>query len=246
MKDRVSRGAPFLFAAALFLLMFSAVGSTRAALTYYSENYSAQMSAQHIGVTLNENGSAVSRRNYKANDTWEETSGVLLTALNDPDKNVVPGTAFEEALSVTNSGSIDLYVRVVVRRYWRDAEGKKDPYLSPELIDLHLPEGSGWVVDDSASTPERLVLYYRDILPAGAVTAALSDTLTIDPAVAGKVSVEDRGNGVVATVYDYNGYTFCLEAEADAVQTHNGADAVKSAWGVDVVIDPDGTLRLED
>ena len=38
-----------LLGAAAVLLLGSTVGSTRAALTYYSENYSAQMNLKHIG-----------------------------------------------------------------------------------------------------------------------------------------------------------------------------------------------------
>ena len=49
----------------------------------------------------------------------------------------------------------------------------------------------------------------------------------------------------ITTSYDYDGYSFHVEAEVDAVQTHNAKDAIKSAWGVDVVIDSDGTLRLK-
>ena len=49
-----------LLAAAGLLLLGSAVGSTRAALTYYSENYGAEISVPSIGVTLVENGAAVS------------------------------------------------------------------------------------------------------------------------------------------------------------------------------------------
>ena len=41
-----------LLGAAAVLLLGSTVGSTRAALTYYSENYSAQMNLKHIGVSL--------------------------------------------------------------------------------------------------------------------------------------------------------------------------------------------------
>lgn len=51
-----------LLGAAAVLLLGSTVGSTRAALTYYSENYSAQMNLKHIGVSLVENGQVVSSR----------------------------------------------------------------------------------------------------------------------------------------------------------------------------------------
>ena len=41
--------------------------------------------------------------------------------------------------------------------------------------------------------------------------------------------------------YTYNGYTFTLDAEVDAVQTHNAKDAIKSAWGIDVSVNDDET-----
>ena len=46
------------------------------------------------------------------------------------------------------------------------------------------------------------------------------------------------------TTYAYDGYNFQLEAEADAVQTHNAQDAIKSAWGVDVDVDGNGNISL--
>ena len=45
-----------LFAASAVLLFLSTVGSTRAALTYYSENYSVEVTVSSIGVSLLENG----------------------------------------------------------------------------------------------------------------------------------------------------------------------------------------------
>ena len=100
----------------------------------------------------------------------------------------------------------------------------KDTTLSPDLIDLNLKEGSGWVIDKNASTKERTILYYTGILPAGKSTPALSDTLTIDGSIATKVKqdvTEKDGYKTITTTYAYDGYNFQLEAEADAVQTHN-------------------------
>ena len=95
-----------LLGAAAVLLLGSTVGSTRAALTYYSENYSAQMNMQSIGVSLLENDKVVSKRDYASNGTWDETTGDLLTALKE--EKIVPGKQYEEAIKVTNSGSIFL------------------------------------------------------------------------------------------------------------------------------------------
>lgn len=239
---------------ALALLLFGAAGSSRAALTYYSENYSAQFRMFDIGVTLLENGREVSWRNYaQKDDQWQEGGGELLSGLLDgeTDGKIRPGKAYEEKLSVRNSGSIDEYVRVVIYRYWEDKDGNRVTDVSPGLIDLGLP-GNGWVEDVTASTEERIVLYYTGILPAGGETTALSDTLTIkeDAAVmmaegaAGGQELADAETRSDSGAYSYHGLRFVLEAEVNAVQTHNAEDAIKSAWGVDVSVGADGSLNL--
>jgi hypothetical protein len=215
-----------LLSAAALLLLGSTIGSTRAALTYYSDNYNTQVSLANIGVAIIENDKQVD-------------DGKLLEGV-----TVVPGKEHTEALKVKNSGSIDTYVRVVLKKYWKDAEGKKATELSPDMIQLPLPEDSGWVADEAASTQERTVLYYTQPLAAGSDTEAFAETLKLDNRIAGAVTKTDTGNGSFTITYDYDGYTFHIEAEADAVQARNGKDAIKSAWGVDVEIDADGTLSL--
>ena len=84
-------------------------------------------------------------------------------------------------------------------------------------------------------------------IPAGKSTPALSDTLKIDGSIATKVKqdvTEKDGYKTITTTYAYDGYNFQLEAEADAVQTHNAQDAIKSAWGVDVDVDGNGNISL--
>ena len=39
--------------------------------------------------------------------------------------------------------------------------------------------------------------------------------------------------------YLYNGSKFCVKVVADAVQTHNAADAIKSTWGRAVTVNGD-------
>ena len=51
-KKIFSAKPAILLAAAAGLLLFATVGSTRAALTYYSENYAAEVTVSNIGVTL--------------------------------------------------------------------------------------------------------------------------------------------------------------------------------------------------
>lgn len=238
--------------AAAFLLA-SSVGSTQAALTYYSENYSAEVTVSNIGITLLENKVEISRRNYLEDDKWDEVTGTLCENLLAEGEEFVLGKSYDEALSVSNSGAIDAYVRVILTKSWKDAQGIKDTTLSPDLIDLKLLTGdNGWVVDTAASTAERTVLYYTKVLPTGETTPDVTDTLRIDPAIATKVVETVKETGTVSGndlktityIYEYDGYTFNVDVEVDAVQTHNAEAAIKSAWGIEANVSEDGSLCL--
>lgn len=256
MKKMKKKKLPFLtvpaalLAASALLLAGSTAGSARAALTYFSEDYSAQVSISRIGVSLEENGEAISSRDYTEDNTWAETQGVLFSDLFGED-GVQLGKPYDDTITVRNSGDIDTFVRVTVTRSWLDGNGNKDTSLDPDLICLGFLEGNGWVVDEGASTKERTVLYYANALAADGSTAPLLDkgALTIDSSVGSKVIQEteetDEGT-LVRTSYAYDGYQFYVGIEADAVQARNAQDAIKSAWGVDVQVSEDGsTISLQ-
>lgn len=235
-----------LLLAAVVLLSFSAVQGTRAALTYVSQNYTAQLAVSQIGVSLTENGTKVSWRDYSgSNDSWSEGTGTLLSGMVPAGEKIALGKNYNEKLAVTNSGDIDEYVRVIITRSWTK-DGSKVTSLSPTLIGLNLT--GSWIVDKNASTEERMVLYYPKTLASGETTPDLSDTIKIDNSVANKYTVttttDESGYKTITTTYAYDGVQFNLAAEVDAVQTHNAADAIKSAWGVDVNVASDGTLSL--
>ena len=120
------------------------------------------------------------------------------------------------------------------------SEINKMQNVSPDLIDLHLTE-NGWIVDENSSTPERTVLYYTKALPVGETTPALSDTIRVNESIAQDVTKQVDGNTIRYT-YKYDGYSFHVDAEVDAVQTHNAQEAIKSAWGVDVSVNDDETV----
>lgn len=224
-----------LLALAVILLLGSAVGSTRAALTYYSENYTAQIQVGQIGVSLLENGSTVTRRDYDG-DKWVETSGALLENMLDKEsgEKLVLNKKYTEELTVKNSGSIDEYVRVRIYKYWTKGEGskEKETSLSPALIDLNLADNGKWVNPDGRTDKECTELYYKGILKTGETADIFADTISIDGQIANDVEVTTKDN-IITTTYKYNGVEFHLEVEVDAVQTHNAQDAIKSAWGVD-------------
>ena len=245
-KKSFPKKPALVLTAAALLLVGSTVGSTRAALTYYSENYSAQMNMQSIGVSLLENDKVVSSRDYVSNNEWKGASqGTLLTNLLGKDETFTPGKKYNEAISVKNSGTIDTFVRVIITKSWQDKEGKKNTTLSPDLIELNFLTDNGWQIAKDQSTTERTVLYYTKAVATGDSTPALSDTIRINPSIAKDVTKHVDGYTITYT-YKYDGYTFHVDAEVDAVQTHNAKDAIKSAWGVDVnVSDDETTMSLQ-
>ena len=104
----------------------------------------------------------------------------------------------------------------------------------------------GWVIDEKASTLERTVLYYTEILKVDETAPLFTDTIAIDPSVAKDVvKTVSRAGNVITTTYNYDDLMFVVEAEVDAVQTHNVEAAIKSAWGVNVTKGNGGTLTFK-
>lgn len=244
-KKRFPAKPALLLAASAVLLLMSTVGSTRAALEYTSDAYAVQFSVPSIGVSLLENGEVVSQRDYEGDD-WNGTGegGRLLEGRFEEEK-LVPGKIYEEELRVQNSGEIDSYVRVILTRSWKDEQGK-DTTLSPEWIELGIEE-DGWIEDTSSEgSKERIILYGRSPLASGE-SRRFCRNLRLNPSIMTDIRVEETpvdGGTLVKTTYRYDGYSFDLEAEVNAVQTHNAEEAIRSAWGVDVSIGDDGSLSL--
>ena len=237
------------FVLAVALLLFSSIGGARAALAYYSENYSTRVQMYDIGVTLLENDKEISWRNYdsrKDNGSWLEEKGVLLENMVPEGEKFKIGVWYPGELKVMNSGTINQYVRVSLYKYWLDENGEKVQTLTPDLIDLELQTDNGWMIDEESSTDERTILYYNRVLETGETSPAFAGRLKIDQSVTAKVTqtTEKTANGSkIITTYDYDGVQFCIEATVDAVQEHNVEDAVWSAWGRKVTVN-DGILSL--
>ncbi len=231
-------GTLLLVILAVVCLLGSTVGSTRAALQIYSEYYEARVGMYDIGITLTENGEEIAVRDYanqmaqgKESAGWTTKKGTLLEhMLEESDHKLVLEKSYQENLSVVNSGSIPEYVRVCIRRYWVDENGKKVTTMNPAWIELQLDE-DGWWKNEAECTDECTVLYHRSELDKGA-SASFCKSIAIDKAVA-KVTKTQVSAGVVKTTYDYEGKKFILEVDADAVQNHNADEAIRSAWGVD-------------
>ena len=213
-----------MFAVAAALLLTGAIGGTRAALTMNSQNYVAEIQTKNIGIQLVENGDPV------------ENGGELLTPIDD----FKVGVKYDDTLAVANAGDIDEYVRVVIYRYWQDAQGNKVNTMDPGLIQLNLCEDTGWILDEDAvsNTPERMILYYNKPLAPEDETGLIFDSITVAESIKDNViyvyTEDDEGGKIVTVVYPYNGYSFVIEAQADGVQTHNAEAAILSAWGREV------------
>ena len=224
---KLSKRTAALFTAALVLLGSGGAMGPRAVPTILGSTFDTQIVTPGISVALTENGSKVAE------------GGALFKSIGD---KVEPGKAYTDPIGVMNDGSTDEYVRVVVRKYWTKPEkkdgknvdtGEKDTSLTPDQIVL--AQASGWTVKDGES-PETKVYYYANPVAAGD-TVKLFDSVKVASSVATDPVIDkktdDKGVTTVTYKYAYDGYTFHVEAEAQSVQTHNAAQAIKSVWGVD-------------
>ena len=258
-KNRFPISVILMFAIAIGLLGFSTVGGARAVLTSFSDEYDSEFTMNNIGITLNEHpnygdGTPVAHRNYGSgtDGKWDGTGEKEVALLDWYKDEVKVGSGIKEGLSITNTGSIDEYVRLVLYVSWwqKDDSGNlvKMTDLDPSLIKVEVENDVNWKTDTKYSTDERTILYYTQLLPGKAdgkvySTEQVKLNIFIDPKVKEYIrseTVEKRGNvTVITTEFAYDGATIKVEAEAHGVQGHNAVDAIKSAWGRDVKVEND-------
>jgi hypothetical protein len=221
------------------------VGSTRAAFTTQSNDFSAQLKTAELSVALLENGEKVEAAGTTVDDETVVEEGRLLTGLLDEGESFQVGKTYDEVISVQNDGTqYEEYVRVILTRSWKNVnesdgvDGEKDTTLDPGLIELTIADG--WLIDENASTDEQMVYYFTKPLAAGK-SANLVTALRVAESVTTVVSTKET-TGTITTTYDYNGKSFSIDAEVDAVQTHSAKAAILGAWGVNVTLGDDGTI----
>ena len=218
-----------LFGLAIGLLLFSTIGSTRAALNVQSDILKSDVEMLDIGVELDNADGAVS-------------GSALLSGMLAPGERIKAGKVYDRPVTVTNTGKIDEYVRVVVYKYWLDSTGAKRAAYDPDLIVLGY--AGGWTPDSSNSTAsygEREIWYLTDGPLASGAGKAFLNSVTISGDVYLLATQETVGNKIITT-YEYDGAQFCIEIEADGVQTHNAKDAIQSAWGKSVTVTDGGPI----
>ena len=271
-KVKFSKRTMALLVAAVLLFAGGGVAGTRAALNIQSELYRAHFYLNHLQVHLLENGKDVCGEQNNLDGTSKVT-GNLATSLgyksiSEPG-TIEPGKLYEERIAARNGNNIDEFVRLTIRKYWVQTEKaedgtytiKKNEKGEPVKVEnmdpawIHLTyEGSedgntgAWAENKSEATAESRTFYYRKDLDPKADSAELFDKIMIDKQVAklGKVDEKKEGNKTVYTyIYKYDGCAFFIEADVQAIQTHNASQAIKSQWGVSNVTadysDPEGT-----
>ena len=246
MKKKTSKSVLALLIAAAALIGAGGIGTARAQLNVQSQYYNAWFYLNHLQVHLLENGNDVcGGRNNLDGDS--KITGRLLQYLGFESKeklgSIEPGRAYKEEIAASNGSDIPIFLRLTVRKYWIDEKtGEKVTNMSPKRIKLtygNKAYNSGaWQINPAESSAESETYYYNTTLAAGASTTPLFDQLMIDPKIAGIEEYTTRYDGsktIYTYKYHYDGYAFIIEADVQALQTHNANDAVRSQWGVNNV-----------
>ncbi len=242
MKKNLSRKTLALIAAAAILFAGGTFTATRAVLNIFSPEHFLEFETSNQAVRLIENG--------------QDPTDKLLTTLNS---KVSPGKSYTEELTAKNYSDVSQFVRVIVRKYWMDKNGKAhsfdgDTVTIPDPSKIKLTEANTdlWQKNELESTVEREVYYYKNAVPSGGVTKPLTSKIKVDSSVADPFTRDPDmdpsqipAGTVITYIYDYDGYKICLEAEAQSVQTHNAQKAVMSLWGMPNVTVSGSTLTVK-
>ena len=244
MKKNLSRKTLALIAAAALLFAGGTFTATRAVLNIFSPEHFLEFETSNQAVRLMENGSPTGENNP------------LLSTLKG---KVSPGKSYTEEISARNDSDVSQFVRIVVRKYWMDDNGKVHSFdgdtvntPDPSKIKLTLANNGLWQKNDLETTVEREVYYYKNAVPSKGVTEPLTSKIKVDSSVADPYTTDPKidpdnmpVDTVITYVYDYDGYKICLEAEAQSIQTHNAQDAVMSLWGMPNVTVSGSTLTVK-
>ena len=248
------------------ILGFSTVSCVAAAEpSIKSKDQSSVMNMKIMGVSVLKDGETVSSIVYDGEGNWERT--VDTGKIFGDDASLKVGETIDASFTIANDGSederINVYTRVIIYKYWKDENGK-DFQADPSKIHIMLknvsgninsdlgwyltsesdePQSGTWLLD--SQTNEKIILYYDSLLEPGDVSAVFMEGMQLDNSI--KKDYEtvyvDEDHTIIAYDYAYNGKSFVVEVEVDAVQDHSAEEAIKAAWGRNVTVS-DGKLAL--
>lgn len=258
-KKHLSKRTLALIAVAVLLFASGGFMGTRSALTIKSDNLDSHFELDHIFVQLLEGHDGTYTRVGKQDEAGGELIAYMKEKSSDKVGKIMPGKAYDEHIAAKNEtgtedvSAVDQYLRIIVKKYWVDKNGKKDNTLDPSLIklsygDSEYNEGS-WQKNSNESTTERETYYYTSVLKGQEQTPDLFDQLQLDKKVLDDMTVIEsdwvNGKKSYKYVYAYSGLRICIEAEVQALQTHNINRAIKSVWGVQNVSVSNGVLSVQ-
>ena len=267
-RQKMSMRTTLLLVAALLVLSVGTFTGVKAAPNIQSDLYRTHFYLNHLQVHLLENGEDVCGGENTL-DGESKVTGALATNLgykSDSDLgSVEPGMVYDEEIQAQNSQDISEFVRLTIRKYWvvtkdgkivttQNAAGKTVPKktteLSPDQIHLMYNGSekcnSAWQEVTQERTTESSTYIYKNLLKGGTTTEPIFNQLQIDKSVAEREPdpiVTKEGDRTIFTyIYKYDGCAFYIEADVQAIQTHNAQDAVKSQWGPNII----ATYSVED
>ena len=232
-KSKTPKWTLALLVLALVMLGAGGVMVARAELTVFSQDYNAEFGMDHLGIRLLENGDYV-------------PSDGMLSPL---EGTIEPGKVYKEEIACRNTSDIDQYVRLSIRKYWMDKNGK-NTNLDPALIELTFGDSDfndgSWQINPDETTAERTTYYYSTVLEGGEDSDPVVDQLVVNGEVIDwdNVTITGPTDGKITYEYKYDGYTVGIEADVQSLQTHNANDAIKGIWGVPNVTAEDGQLTV--
>ena len=201
---RLSKRTLALLVAAGLLLTAGTVTGVRALPNITSDLYRAHFYLNHLQVHLLENGKDVCG-GQNTLDGATKVTGTLAAELGYKDDSNLgaaePGKVYKEEIQAQNGKDISQFVRITVRKYWVETDGKgkvatttdaagntvpvKTTKLSPSQIHLMYGGKDGcntgaWLENLKEKTTESSTYYYKTLLPGGEASAMLFDQIKID------------------------------------------------------------------
>lgn len=207
----------------IMVVCASSAGATKAAINAYSASNSIEFSTEEFEVKIIQDGEDL-------------VDGSISFANLEDDGSIKIGKQYNTSVAIKNvSKSYDEFVRVIVRKSWKDADGSKNRTLDPALIELSVNEE--WQkYEDPEFTKEdgyykEYEVYYLPTSIAGGEVKEFLQGIKINNEVVEHFTVEGTG-ATVKNVYTYNGESASISIQADAVQARHAEDAIFAAWGM--------------
>lgn len=148
------------------------------------------------------------------NDSENGQTGVM--EFSEP---AVPGKEINIYRTIRNTGSYDLYARVIVNKKWTDD-------LDAKMIKLGM-ETDGWLVmGDIDKINEQIILYRQAPIRVGEEVTLPVKSLSFDASMTN----------------EYAGKSCEFDIAVDAVQAAMAEESMPSEWGVYPVIDENGVI----